>query len=65
MIRHSEKLKKDIAPLLKAMSDFSEQSVLVDLLDLYRQICVDVFARLREFNKARNLGPIMIPSGGA
>ena len=27
MIRYSEKLKKDIAPLLTAMSDFSEQSV--------------------------------------
>jgi len=42
-----------------------ENWVLVDLLDLYRQIGVDVFARLREFNKARNLGPITIPSGGA
>ena len=42
-----------------------ENWVLVDLLDLYRQIGVDVFARVREFNKARNLGPIMIPSGGA
>lgn len=29
-----------------------ENWVLVDLLDLYRQIGVDVFARLREFNKA-------------
>ena len=42
-----------------------ENWVLVDLLDLYRQLDVDVFARLREFNKARNLGPIEIPSGGA
>jgi predicted ester cyclase len=42
-----------------------ENWVLVDLLDLYRQIGVDVFARVREFNKARNLGPITIPSGGA
>ena len=40
-----------------------ENWVLVDLLDLYRQIGVDVFARLKEFNKARNLSPISIPSG--
>ena len=32
-----------------------ENWVLVDLLDLYRQIGVDVFARLREFNKARRI----------
>ncbi|OED38807.1 polyketide cyclase [Chromatiales bacterium (ex Bugula neritina AB1)] len=30
-----------------------ENWVLVDLLDVYQQIGVDVFARLREFNKAR------------
>ena len=30
-----------------------ENWVLVDLLDVYHQIGVDVFARLREFNKAR------------
>ena len=30
-----------------------ENWVLVDLLDVYRQLGVDVFARLREFNKAR------------
>ena len=40
-----------------------ENWVLVDLLDLYAQVGVDVFARLREFNKARNLGPITVPSG--
>ena len=40
-----------------------ENWVLVDLLDAYRQLGVDVFARLREFNKARNLSPIAIPSG--
>lgn len=40
-----------------------ENWVLVDLLDTYRQLGVDVFARLREFNKARNLSPIAIPSG--
>lgn len=42
-----------------------ENWVLVDLLDLYRQIGVDVFARLKEFNKARNLAPIDLPSGVA
>ena len=30
-----------------------ENWVLVDLLDLYQQIEVDVFARIREFNKVR------------
>ena len=30
-----------------------ENWVLVDLLDMYDQIGVDVFARMREFNKAR------------
>lgn len=30
-----------------------ENWVLVDLLDIYRQLGVDVFARVREFNKAR------------
>lgn len=38
-----------------------ENWVLVDLLDVYRQLGVEVFARLREFNKARNLGRISIP----
>ncbi|WP_439530005.1 ester cyclase [Pannonibacter sp.] len=40
-----------------------ENWVLVDLLDLYRQIGVDVFARLASFNKARNLGPVTVPDG--
>ncbi|MBC6406739.1 MAG: ester cyclase [Rhodobacteraceae bacterium] len=39
-----------------------ENWVLVDLLDVYQQIGVDVFARLREFNKARNLAPIDAPA---
>ena len=34
-----------------------ENWVLVDLLDVYHQIGVDVFARLREFNKARKTYP--------
>ncbi|WP_424985747.1 ester cyclase [Microbulbifer sp. S227A] len=38
-----------------------ENWVLVDLLDIYAQLGVDVFARLREFNKARTLGPITLP----
>ena len=42
-----------------------ENWVLVDLLDLYAQVGVDVFARLREFNKARNLGAISVPTGMA
>jgi hypothetical protein len=28
---------------------------LVDLLDMYHQIGVDVFARMRELNKCKNL----------
>lgn len=40
-----------------------ENWVLVDLLDVYRQLGVDVLARLREFNKARSLGAIAIPDG--
>ncbi|MEX0287244.1 MAG: ester cyclase [Paracoccaceae bacterium] len=40
-----------------------ENWVLVDLLDAYQQLGVDVLARLREFNKARNLGRINIPDG--
>ncbi|MEM9431018.1 MAG: ester cyclase [Pseudomonadota bacterium] len=40
-----------------------ENWVMVDILDLYRQIGVDVFARLREFNKARVPGRIPFPVG--
>ncbi len=40
-----------------------ENWVLVDLLHLYDQIGVDVLARLREFNKARNVDAIRLPDG--
>jgi len=40
-----------------------ENWVLVDILDLYSQIGVDVLGRLQEFNKARNLGRINLPDG--
>ena len=40
-----------------------ENWVLVDLLDAYDQLGVDVFARLREFNKARNMGDISLKGG--
>lgn len=40
-----------------------ENWVLIDLLDVYQQLGVDVFARMREFNKARNTGPINVPTG--
>ena len=40
-----------------------ENWVLVDLLDVYSQLGVDVFARLREFNKARVQGKISYPIG--
>ncbi|MDG4649668.1 ester cyclase [Roseibacterium sp. SDUM158017] len=42
-----------------------ENWVMVDLLDVYRQLGVDVFARLREFNKARVPGEIPFPVGAA
>ncbi|MFW8595092.1 ester cyclase [Cribrihabitans neustonicus] len=42
-----------------------ENWVTVDLLDAYRQLGVDVFARLREFNKARVPGGIPFPVGEA
>jgi predicted ester cyclase len=40
-----------------------ENWVLVDLLDLYSQIGVEVLDRMREFNKARNLAAIVVPEG--
>lgn len=40
-----------------------ENWVLVDLLDLYRQIGVDVLGRMAEFNKARNVAALNIPDG--
>lgn len=42
-----------------------ENWVLVDILDAYAQLGVDVFRRLREFNKARNLGRIALKGGQA
>lgn len=42
-----------------------ENWVLVDLLDVYRQLGVDVFARLEDFNKARNMGPVPLRGAGA
>jgi hypothetical protein len=33
-----------------------ENWVLIDLLDAHDQLGVDVFGRMREFNKARRLG---------
>jgi predicted ester cyclase len=40
-----------------------ENWVMVDLLDAYRQLGINVFDRLCEFNKARNLGPVPLCSG--
>jgi len=40
-----------------------ENWVLVDLLDLYRQVGVDVLARVQEFNKSRSMGVINVPTG--
>ena len=40
-----------------------ENWVMVDLLHMYHQIGVDVFARLREFNKARTMGPVSLAGG--
>ena len=40
-----------------------ENWVLVDLLDLYAQIGVDVLGRMREFNKVRPLQPVRLTDG--
>ena len=40
-----------------------ENWVMVDLLQMYDQIGVDVFARMRAFNKARAAGPIPLAGG--
>ena len=40
-----------------------ENWVLVDLLDMYRQIGVDALVRMREFNKARVPGAVPYPVG--
>ena len=40
-----------------------ENWVLVDLLDLYHQVGIDVFARLREFNKARTMSSLKYDVG--
>ena len=42
-----------------------ENWVMVDILDAYRQLGVDVFARLNEFNKARVPGSVPFPVGEA
>jgi hypothetical protein len=40
-----------------------ENWVLFDLLDIYRQLGVDVLARMREFNKVRVQGSVSFPVG--
>ena len=45
---------------LDEMGLIRENWVLVDLLDMYSQIGIAVFDRLKEFNKARNLGQLSI-----
>lgn len=40
-----------------------ENWVMVDILDAYRQVGVDVLARMREFNKARVPGRVAYPVG--
>ena len=40
-----------------------ENWVMVDLLDAYAQLGVDVFSRMREFNKVRVPGRIPFPVG--
>ena len=42
-----------------------ENWVMVDILDAYRQLGVDVFARMREFNKVRVQGRLPFPVGAA
>ena len=40
-----------------------ENWVLIDLLDIYRQIGINIFDRIKEFNKARQKGNIEISDG--
>jgi len=40
-----------------------ENWVLVDLLDMWSQIGVDVLGRMRDFNKMRSLAPVTLDSG--
>ena len=40
-----------------------ENWVLIDLLDIYRQIGIDVFDRIKEFNKAKNIGELNLSNG--
>jgi predicted ester cyclase len=40
-----------------------ENWVLIDLLDMYAQIGVDVLGRMAEFNKARYVGPLTLTDG--
>ena len=40
-----------------------ENWVLIDLLDIYRQIGINVFDRIKEFNKARQKGHINLSDG--
>ncbi|MEL6946149.1 MAG: ester cyclase [Pseudomonadota bacterium] len=39
-----------------------ENWVMLDMLDVYRQLGVDVLARMREFNKARVMGRVTLPA---
>ncbi|MEM6410373.1 MAG: hypothetical protein AAF683_02415 [Pseudomonadota bacterium] len=41
----------------------TQAHVIAMLEGLYRQVGLDVLARINEFNKARNLGPISVPTG--
>ena len=40
-----------------------ENWVLIDLLDIYNQIGINVFDRIKEFNKSRQTGEINLSSG--
>jgi len=40
-----------------------ENWVLIDLLDIYRQIGINIFDRIKEFNKARQTGHINLSDG--
>ena len=40
-----------------------ENWVLIDLLDIYKQLGINVFDRIREFNKSRQMGKINLSNG--
>ena len=48
---------------MKSRNVKMENWVLIDLLDIYRQIGINIFDRIKEFNKAKQTGEIKLSDG--